>query len=334
MLLILSDESDSSTNSVINWLNYFAVSYKRINDTSRLSLENLQLGNKDISWELILQEAFSTKTTKIKISEITSFWYRRGELTFDKYTFIGDNPKHKPIIDQYRKHLFKQQSDIVNLLYNTLKKRKHIGCFYDNYTVKLYNLMVAMECGLNVPPSIVVTKKDDLLQFIKKYNQCITKGIQHNGFFIPGELDVSCNTKVIKATDLEQVPSVFAPSLVQQYIDKSFELRIFYLDEKCYSAAIFSQQDEKTKIDFRNYNEERPNRIVPYLLPCDIENKLTRFMKSINMKSGSIDLIVSQNMEYVFLEINPIGQFEWISSACNYQVEKLFATYFKNALIQ
>lgn len=111
------------------------------------------------------------------------------------------------------------------------------------------------------------------------------------------------------------------PSLLQQNIDKKYELRIFYLNEKCYSMAIFSQNDEQTKVDFRNYNWDKPNRNVPYTLPNKIKNKLIIFMNSMGLKTGSIDLIVTPKDDYIFLEVNPVGQYGMVSIPCSYNLD-------------
>jgi len=89
--------------------------------------------------------------------------------------------------------------------------------------------------------------------------------------------------------------------------------------------AIFSQSDAKTKVDFRNYNDEKPNRMVPYKLPCDIEKKIDVFMKKINLNNGSIDFILTEKNEYFFLEVNPAGQYGMIEQACFYGLDEKIA---------
>lgn len=91
--------------------------------------------------------------------------------------------------------------------------------------------------------------------------------------------------------------------------------------------AIFSQQSEQTKIDFRKYDPVKPNRCTPYKLPAEIENKIDRLMRRIKINSGSIDMIYSPNGQYYFLEVNPIGQFGMTSFPCNYPIEKRIAQY-------
>jgi len=97
------------------------------------------------------------------------------------------------------------------------------------------------------------------------------------------------------------------------------------MDNTFYPMAIFSQNDEKTKVDFRNYNLQRPNRKTPYELEKSIENKLYALVKEMGLTSGSLDLIRTIDDRYVFLEVNPIGQFGMTSTPCNYFLEEKIA---------
>jgi glutathione synthase/RimK-type ligase-like ATP-grasp enzyme len=117
------------------------------------------------------------------------------------------------------------------------------------------------------------------------------------------------------------------PSLFQKYIKKKYEIRSFFLGGNFFSMAVMSQSDQKTMIDFRNYNYEKPNRYVPYKLPKVLEKKLQSLMYELNLKTGSIDLIFTEEGKYIFLEVNPIGQFGMTSYPCNYYLESEIAKY-------
>lgn len=88
--------------------------------------------------------------------------------------------------------------------------------------------------------------------------------------------------------------------------------------------AIFSQLDTESELDFRDVdvNGAHPNRMVPYQLPNDIGLRIRQLMKRLNLESGSIDMIVDDNDDYYFLEVNPVGQFNFVSEVCNYYIEK------------
>ena len=117
----------------------------------------------------------------------------------------------------------------------------------------------------------------------------------------------------------------FAPSQFQDLIEKKYEIRSFLLNRKFYSMAIFSQEDEQTRTDFRQYNDVKPNRNVPYNLPEKLEEKLLKLADSFGLSTGSFDLIKTKNNDYVFLEVNPEGQFGMVSYPCNYYLEKKLA---------
>ena len=55
-------------------------------------------------------------------------------------------------------------------------------------------------------------------------------------------------------------------------------------------------------------------------------------MKLLNLNSGSLDLIRAADGKYVFLEINPVGQFGMVSYPCNYNIEKEIAIALTNRM--
>ncbi|MBU3050633.1 hypothetical protein KNV96_21075, partial [Chryseobacterium indologenes] len=110
---------------------------------------------------------------------------------------------------------------------------------------------------------------------------------------------------------------------------KEYELRVFHLKGKNYSMAIFSQNDPTTSVDFRNYNQEKPNRFIRYQIPKDLDRKVTKLMKALNLQTGSIDIIKGIDGEYYFLEVNPFGQFRMTSYRCNYNLHYEMALLLK-----
>ena len=116
--------------------------------------------------------------------------------------------------------------------------------------------------------------------------------------------------------------------MIQKKIDKYFELRIYFFKNKFFPAAIFTE--ENAEIDYRSENNTGNLRIVPYKLPWKINHKLKKLMKLLKVESGSIDMIVSKEMKYYYLEVNPVGYFDNISSLCNYNIEKKIAQFLKN----
>ncbi|MEI7597424.1 MAG: grasp-with-spasm system ATP-grasp peptide maturase [Bacteroidota bacterium] len=318
MILILSNENDLSTCEVLEWITYFGCKYIRLNETDNVYFKKLKIENKQTS---ILVE---NQDNDINLSDFSSYWYRRG--SFNLSNFKWELPIQNDLIN----HLYKERFFLLDYIYSTLDSIHGLGCFNTSTSSKLKSLHCASICELIIPQTNIVVNKKQVEQIFLEGNSLITKCIQDMPQFkVDGKL-CFLYTEELDNLKISELSDEFAPSIVQNKIDKKYELRIFYINKKCYSMAIFSQNDEKTAIDFRKYNLSRPNRSIPYKLPKEIEIKIIKFMKYMNLDTGSIDMIYTPNKEYVFLEVNPIGQFGMVSTPCNYLLEKKIARYLVN----
>lgn len=316
MILILSDEHDLSTNDVIDWISYYGFKFIRINDSSEISLDGFELCNDKVHWSLTVDKR------KINSDDILNYWYRRGEILID----FDDYNKNDDIKIGVNRHLKSEAKTINNLIDGCLDEIKlRVGSFSHNFINKLRVLKKASDCGLDTPESIITTFKSRVIDFSKRHSFLITKAIDQGIALKVDDLQINGYTNVITQHDIEQLNNSFFPTLFQEGLKKKWEIRAFYLDGSCYSSAIFSQNDENTKIDFRHYGTKFPNRTPPYKLPCNIEKKIINLMQSLKMASGSIDLVYTTDNRYVFLEVNPVGQFAQVSDPCNYFLEEKVA---------
>jgi glutathione synthase/RimK-type ligase-like ATP-grasp enzyme len=51
------------------------------------------------------------------------------------------------------------------------------------------------------------------------------------------------------------------------------------------------------------------------VLPAEVERRCVELTRRLGLVYGAIDLIVTPAGEYVFLEINPTGEYGWIEDA-------------------
>ncbi|MEI7597121.1 MAG: hypothetical protein WCK02_15340 [Bacteroidota bacterium] len=153
------------------------------------------------------------------------------------------------------------------------------------------------------------------------------KPIQNGIHEVFKNIKLSTYTAIVDDNFINNLNDEFAPTCFQEEIIKTVEIRTFYLDKKTYSMAIFSQSDQTTSVDFRNYNYKKPNRTMPFNLPISINDKLILFMNKVGLNCGSFDLIYTPNKDFYFLEINPVGQYGMVSHPCNYYLDKVIADY-------
>jgi len=313
MIFIISELSDISTNDVLDW---FPLSYKFV----RVNKNDLKIISISYEKEEIL---FDIKGKRINSKNISSFWYRRGYLE-NSYLIEGNNSELKNLIYY---HIDNEWNEIVRFITSLFKNNKlnSLGT-YNVKDYKLTQLHSAADVNLKIPNTFITSSKRELISFKKACNDnIITKGVNTSPSFTYANNSLESYTEVVSGKFLESISDTFFPSFFQENIQKQYELRIFYLKGKFYSMAIFSQKNEQTKTDVRKYDDAKPNRVVPYQLPEEIELKLHKFMLKMDLDTGSIDMIVDENDEFYFLEVNPNGQFGMVSTPCNYYIEREIA---------
>lgn len=328
MLLILSEKGDLSTNDVIDWLYHLKVPFIRLNsdETEGVSI-NAENFSDGLSCKIV------TKNHTFYLNEIIGYWYRRGGLPFFKIPVKSiDEAFDENVRGKVKEYLNNEAHTLYAFLHRYLDQIPgKIGSSESAGVNKLIVLDTAKKIGLKTPNWSVLMEKEDAVHFIEKHGgEVITKGIWESLIVSTDDSGYSTYTEQVGYDSFDDIKSTFFPSLLQNKIQKKYEVRVFFLLDSFWSMAIFSQNDPQTTVDFRKYNDDKPNRNIPFQLPKEIEEKLIKLMRQLKLETGSIDLIVDENDDFIFLEVNPVGQFGMTSSPCNYSLEKKIAQHFYN----
>jgi len=320
MILVISKSNNEvTTEQVIDWLDALGAPWYRVNGDDLLNEKpySFQIDDDNLKVKL-----FSSQE-KIQLKDVRVIWNRRGG------DFKGISlPSNQLLEKNVNKYLNAEFRSLERAFQSFFPRAKVLDPLSSIYLNKIDVLCKAREVGLNIPRSLITNSKQEALKHFSSFDNLITKAIYESNNFIVNNKNYILLT--LQTHMLESIPDYFTPSLLQQKVDKVYEVRVFYLDSICYSMAIFSQQDKQTEIDYRNYNDEKPNRVVPYKLDSNTESKITLLMKSLNLSTGSVDFIKSKTGELVFLEVNPVGQFNMVSQPCNYRLEKKVANFLIN----
>ena len=320
-ILILGESRDKSTDLVCQWLKHWDMPFLRLNEENEV---NPTVG--------IVYEDEEIKVSMHKdgiifnLNKIQKTWFRRGYFLF---RYIGNIPTlTKETNDSIKEHLSNEGRTLERFLYYYLSKGISIN-HPDNYNYnKLIALREAQKVGLKIPQTLLSVRPEDIIVFLNRQGNCISKSIQDlMGIKLNNNYASTGATVRVRKNDL--CPKGHWYSLFQREIKKKYELRIFYFMGKLFTMAIFSQMDKKSELDFRNVdvNGNHPNRMVPFNLPNESVHKIRTLMHNLKLESGSIDIIVDNNNDYYFLEVNPVGQFNFVSEICNYHIEKYIADF-------
>lgn len=311
---------DFTTEQVMEWLWYLNGSFIRINGKDLLRKEFHIMDNGDQGFALQLGAA------KLDLDHINVVWYRRwAERGTVDPLHLKVDPELQAELNNHRRDEFKGLSEYF---FSIIRHKEIIGSPHhlNKNPSKMTQLFAAKAVGMKTPVTLVTNNKAELVRFYEHHDQrIIVKAIHEAGNFTIADIPYVGYTGVITDEVIAVLPERFYPSLFQEYLDKEVELRVFYLEETCYAMAIFSTLDKQTEVDFRKYNSEKPNRNVPFELPETLRLQVISLMKQLQLNTGSLDFILTKEGDFVFLEVNPGGQFGMVSIPCNYQLEKKVA---------
>ena len=308
----LADYCDISTNHVIEWLNYYEIPYFRFNAEDRYEIMEFTISN-----DCNIIKLYSTLLKmEINLSEFTCSWYRRGDIVFKL-----NSDKQIANID-IRSYISREYNAVKEYIFYFFENIPHLDSYFRRSLNKLMVLKEATRVGFKVPFTKIFTGK------LPTRGSIITKAITEGFTILVGKENYGTFTNRVPM-DNNYNEILYSVSLIQELIEKEADLRVFYLNGKCYAMAIMSQTNEKSIIDFRTYPADKPNRRLSYFLPENVCNQLKELMTNLRLSTGSIDLILTKQHDYVFLEINPVGQFGMTSFPCNYYLEKQIARSIK-----
>lgn len=316
MILILGENEDNITDKVCSYLNYYQEPYLRINKSETENIINHILF---LDERIEIQFIYNNK--QYFLNDFKSIWCRRGRFHTSSYV-----TKDIFFDSEIKNHFGREKITFINYIYHYIDNNQSIVLNNPlRYEVnKLQSLTVANECGLKIPPTLITNSEIDLQLF--PFRRVITKTIQDNLVGLKnGKYITDIGTKNL---DVNEIKESFFYSKFQKEIEKKYELRIFYLDGYFYSLAYYFNKDIK-EIDSRKLDRKQI-RYVPFNLPEEVKNKLAVFMKTMKLESGSIDVIVDNKDDFYFLEVNPIGQFDFLNAFGNFNIEKEIAKYLTN----
>lgn len=328
MILILTKSLlEISSDLVSDWLHYYEAEHIILTGDELLTSSQMFFYMDNKMKECLIINKGGSKD--IAIDEIGAVWFRRrmDEASFLPYEELKlDLTGKQGLLSHLKSEFFK----FYSVLPVYLKKAYWLSHPDKSSMNKLNALLLAKNCGLTIPETFI-TNYMNFPEIMNrgKEERFISKPLSETAVISETERRYSMLTKEIDREKLVTDSIVF-PSLIQKCIEKEFEIRTFFLAGKFYSMAIFSQGSEKTKTDYRNYDTENENRCVPYQLPKQIEQKIKKLMREVKLSVGSIDIIKTTDGEYVFLEINPVGQFDWVALNCNYSIERDIALHLIN----
>jgi glutathione synthase/RimK-type ligase-like ATP-grasp enzyme len=191
---------------------------------------------------------------------------------------------------------------------------------------KPHQLSVAARLGLAIPRTLITNDPDAIRAAFTEFKGMIVKPVR-SGYLTQAGQGFSIFTSRVLEEHLAELESArLSPAIYQELVPKKFDIRVTVVGRRIFAAAIDSQSDPLATIDWRRTNNpELPHCIAT--LPERVNTLLLEFMSSFKLTFGAIDLIQTPDGDYVFLEVNPSGQWLWIDDKLSMGISDAIADW-------
>ncbi|CAM3983954.1 ATP-grasp domain-containing protein [Pseudoalteromonas byunsanensis] len=315
MILILSQLIEPNTSEIIDILNFYNKPWFRLNGEDIPTNIHFEYDLNDGSK---IEDVSGINSINIlELDKVTSVWARRrGAITPSPH--LPEN-QQRFVADECLT-LYKSLESLTSAQW-----MNNPWCD-DRANNPIVQLRIAKKVGLTIPNTTITQSKTIADRFYSACNgDVITKRIMkapisHYGFSMVFTSPVT-EEHAQEFTNLE-----LCPTLLQSRVDRLLELRITVVGNKLFSAATEIDLQNKYKVDIRESDLQKIN-YFPYQLPESIQQKLLQFMTELGLVFGAIDMILTKNNEFVFIELNPIGQWGWVESATGLKITEAVAQW-------
>jgi glutathione synthase/RimK-type ligase-like ATP-grasp enzyme len=187
---------------------------------------------------------------------------------------------------------------------------------------KPWQLSLAQQVGLTIPATLMTNDPDEARDFWRRHEG----GVVFKMFrALP---DVWRETRRLRPDDAALAESVrLTPIIFQTLVEAVADVRVTVIGEEFFAASADLRAVEYP-LDFRfNLNL----RWDKHTLPAPVESALRNLMRRAGLEYGAIDLRLTPNGEYVFLEVNSGGEFLFIETATGQKIAAALASHLNAA---
>lgn len=163
---------------------------------------------------------------------------------------------------------------------------------------KPFQALLALQCGLNVPET-VVTNDPELVR---------TFAGQHSGVVYKSISGVRSIVSALGVDDLDRLEAIrWCPVQFQEYI-QGHDVRVHVIGDDAIATLIKSEAVDYRYATRQGYSEPR---LEPYDLAADVASACVRLTRNTGLTFAGVDLRFGSDGVFYFLEVNPSPAFSY-----------------------
>ncbi|MGP4109786.1 ATP-grasp ribosomal peptide maturase [Streptomyces sp. 4N509B] len=189
---------------------------------------------------------------------------------------------------------------------------------------KPLQLRVAVDSGLNVPRTVITNDPNAARDFADS----VDGRLVFKPFYpVRGRLEgrnAAVYTSLVEPADLPHPDIATTAHLFQEWIPKAHEVRMTVVGKRVFAAEIHADSD-RARIDWRSDYASHVYRVCAP--PPEVVAGVHRVLERLGLPYGAFDFAVTPDGEWVFLEVNPSGQYGFIEMATGLPITAAIADY-------
>ncbi len=169
---------------------------------------------------------------------------------------------------------------------------------------KPWQLTLAQHIGLPIPRTLVTNDPARARAFVRsrRAGRTVFKALSAT----PSDWR---ETRLMRGEEVARLHLVrFAPIIFQEYVEGT-DVRVTLVGKRTFAAAVHAEETDYP-VDFRVVFDRA--RVEPEALPAAVERRLRRFARALGLSYAAFDLRRRPDGRYVFLEVNPSGQWLFV----------------------
>lgn len=293
-ILVITQSRDTTVDYLIERYTSNAITFCRFN-IDQLTRYEIAVGDED-EWRI------RTSDWTLQLNQTQSIYYRKPML-----------PDVRSYAARYREMI---ETDIIALIDGIVDSfsgkvlsRPSLLRLAENKTLQL---LYAIRHHITTPASCISNSKTILNEFEQEYSELVIKPLSigdvrgedvHERFF----------TSIFHGS-IQDVS--ITPIYIQEYIPKKFEARITIVGDDVFAVRVESEN----RVDWRQ--DPNSTRFTHMDCPATILRMCNQIMKDFDLRFGAFDFIVTLDERWIFLEVNPNGQWLWLERMLDLPISK------------
>ncbi len=187
---------------------------------------------------------------------------------------------------------------------------------------KMVQLRVAAEIGFRIPNTTVTNSAGMALHDLRHITDFAIKGLD-TVLWREGESQFFCYTEMLDRANVQGLDLSALPTIVQERLWPKTDVRVTVVGDRLWAATI-TDRHEPIDVDWRTLKHRATYR--EHRLPDPVRLQCLEVTRRLGLCFAAIDLVQYRN-EYVFLELNPVGEWGWLAESLGWDVAKHMAMW-------